>query len=229
MTDRADFYDRFGDPMSAADYATACDDPGYVIIGKTTLGAGPTEREVSTAWFGRDLRTSGTGAPLIFETAVFIGDQRMRLEQYATEQEARNGHARHVAQYRAELAAADTADDDSAHLIMGTGRRRPQTRSRRPQPRANQLATEVLVSPIQVTELDRAVSRLRIYVDVEVPGIGSVYYGELPAVPSIGHTIITQGNPDVIVTGVTWRLDQTKPGQQQAVVTAEVVEDSPAK
>jgi hypothetical protein len=59
---------------------------------------------VSTVWLGLDQSLGLGGPPLIYETMVFGSALHEHGERYATEQEARAGHARWVELVRLELA-----------------------------------------------------------------------------------------------------------------------------
>lgn len=85
------YYDRQGKPMSREEFARRFDDMDYRSIGLDTVGP----IQVSTVWLGID-HSFGRGRPLIFETMAFDehGGEWLDLqERYATEAEARAGHA----------------------------------------------------------------------------------------------------------------------------------------
>jgi hypothetical protein len=92
-------YDRQGKPIGLGTWARRFHDENYKRILATQLSAGIW---VSTVWMGLD-HGFGRGPPIIFETMVFRHDDASGEEQYryATEAEAREGHALAVARYLA--------------------------------------------------------------------------------------------------------------------------------
>jgi len=84
-----------GEPITFEVWAQAFSLPRHV--GHTQVG-GVT---VSTVWLGID-HAYGGGPPLIFETMVFGGDHDEDVWRYATEDEARLGHASVVAMLERE-------------------------------------------------------------------------------------------------------------------------------
>lgn len=91
----SDYYDKEGKPISlevlGALYGSTED---YRRIGLDYVG----NWRVSTVWLGSDHNFSEVGPPLIFETMVFEGNKSddKFCARYATEAEARTGHARVV-------------------------------------------------------------------------------------------------------------------------------------
>lgn len=85
------YYDWQGNPISGMQWARLFEDERH--IGDDRIG----DVRISTVWIGLDLGLQAP--PLIFETMVFDeeGDWSVR---YATEREAREGHARVVALVR---------------------------------------------------------------------------------------------------------------------------------
>lgn len=82
------YYDWQGRPIDQAQWSRLFDDERH--IGDDRIGG----VHVSTVWVG-----IGFGdPPLIFETMLFGGPLDEHCERYATEREARAGHARWVAQ-----------------------------------------------------------------------------------------------------------------------------------
>jgi hypothetical protein len=87
-------YDWTGQPISADEWSRLFDDERH--IGEDRIG----DVGVSTVWIGL-----GFGdPPLIFETMIFGGALDGERWQYATEREARDGHARAVEMVRIALA-----------------------------------------------------------------------------------------------------------------------------
>ena len=79
------------------------------------------DRRVSTVFLGLDHSSASWegGQPILFETMVFIGDDGIEQERYATWAEAEEGHARWVAQiFKATTPLA----------LPKAGRRRPLPR-----------------------------------------------------------------------------------------------------
>lgn len=91
------YYGRDGQPITLEQMARLYDDPKGRRVEWTVLDDG---RIVSTVWLGIDHRyIADNGPPLIFETMVFPssdGGVDLHCERYATEVEARDGHARIV-------------------------------------------------------------------------------------------------------------------------------------
>jgi hypothetical protein len=88
------YYDRGGQPISLDEWSKLMEDPEYRRIGLDEIGP----YRVSTVWLGLNHSWSsivgGPDIPIIFETMVFGSDEQ---ERYATEPQARCGHARMVA------------------------------------------------------------------------------------------------------------------------------------
>lgn len=95
-----DYYDRNGEPMDMLDPRTI--DADYKRIDATTL---PDGKWVSTVWLGLNHRWDD-GPPLIFESMLFESEETLGgdldVARYATEAEARAGHADMVARWTAD-------------------------------------------------------------------------------------------------------------------------------
>lgn len=97
----SNWYDRDGEPIDVSTVNTLLGDPDYkrVTLTEITSATDPGERHlVSTVWLGLDHSFHG-GEPIIFETMVFRGPDDFAEElgrRYATEQEAKAGHAETV-------------------------------------------------------------------------------------------------------------------------------------
>jgi hypothetical protein len=96
--DRAMIYDREGKPCTTAFWRERINDDSYRVLAQDKVG----EVAVSTIWLGLD---HGIGymlgadvPPMIFETMIFPGNSSVR---YATEEQARAGHAKALAALRA--------------------------------------------------------------------------------------------------------------------------------
>lgn len=92
------YYDRAGKPLSLLEWAEAIERETRVVA-RTTL---PNGNRVSTIWRGLN-HGYGDGPPLIFEIMVFLENtfEELDCERYATEAEARAGHARMVDKWTA--------------------------------------------------------------------------------------------------------------------------------
>lgn len=92
----SNYTDKAGNPISMKEWSKLLSDGEYKRIGATTL---PDGKRVSTVWLGLNYGFGGT--PLYFETMVFPPDSMGALdcERYATEAEARAGHAAMVAKW----------------------------------------------------------------------------------------------------------------------------------
>lgn len=87
----ADYYDRDGNPTTVHEWARRFEDTRYKRIAYDETPSG----DISTVWLGLDHRFDD-GPPLIFETIVFdrdSGNDDNEMRRYATEDEARAGHA----------------------------------------------------------------------------------------------------------------------------------------
>jgi hypothetical protein len=100
------FYDWEGQPITLLQWARLFEDARH--IGDDELDG----VRVSTVWLGLD-HSFGLGPPLIYETMVF-GALDLEGERYATEQEARAGHARWVELVRLELAVTQLGRSGAA-------------------------------------------------------------------------------------------------------------------
>lgn len=86
-------YDKQGKPISIEEFSRLLGDMEYKRVAVDVTPAG---NRVSTVWLGVDHDFLSRGYPIIFETMVFSNgnwsDEMM--ERYATEEQAREGHAR---------------------------------------------------------------------------------------------------------------------------------------
>jgi hypothetical protein len=89
MSARSLWYDRNGNPISVAEWTELFHTAEYKQV-QVTEGGGV---RVSTVWLGIDHGFGNAARPLIFETMVFGGGHDQEQWRYATEQEARAGHA----------------------------------------------------------------------------------------------------------------------------------------
>lgn len=94
------YYDKQGNPMELDAWAHKLDDREYKVVEQTHLKSGDVL--VSTVWLGIDHNFLGEGPPLIFETMVFGDGEDDYTERYSTEEQARAGHVRIVAELRGE-------------------------------------------------------------------------------------------------------------------------------
>lgn len=99
-------YDKDGTPLELMEWAEKHADREYIRVARaliTDLAPPFKQYDVSTVWLGLD-HSFGNGPPLIFETMVF-GDGSLDLtcHRYATEDEARQGHAEMVTLVRATM------------------------------------------------------------------------------------------------------------------------------
>lgn len=92
----AEYFDRNGDPMALMTWAQKFEDDDYKRVEFTQIG----EVEISTVWLGLD--HGNPESRKIFESAVFGSgiDSQEETRQYATEDEARAGHAELVEKYK---------------------------------------------------------------------------------------------------------------------------------
>jgi hypothetical protein len=96
------YYDRNGEPMGFRAFAEAWE--GERHVGNDEVRGATATAQVSTVWLGINHNLFG-GPPLIFETMVFGGPLDQEQERYATEEQARAGHAEMLARVRAARAA----------------------------------------------------------------------------------------------------------------------------
>lgn len=108
------WYDRQGQPMDTATVNRLLGDMEYKRIAKTNIKSASDpaiDWDVSTVWLGLD-HSFGDGPPIIFETMVFgDGDGDQYMQRYATEEQARAGHAETVS-----LIAATVPDEQIADV-----------------------------------------------------------------------------------------------------------------
>jgi hypothetical protein len=96
-------YGRDGAPLRFAAWAALFEDHEYKVVAQDRLAYAGEEIVVSTVWLGVDHSFGHAARPLIFETLVFgpehfpLTDEMLR---YATEDEARAGHADILARVR---------------------------------------------------------------------------------------------------------------------------------
>lgn len=87
------YYDRKGKPITLMEWAQALKSDDARRVLKTDITPNVF---VSTVWLGLD-HSFGQGPPLIFESVVFENGEGGDMDRYATEEEAREGHAAMVA------------------------------------------------------------------------------------------------------------------------------------
>lgn len=92
------YYDRNGNEMTAHEWQQAFEKTDARRIERTDLKDGVY---VSTVWLGLD-HSWDDGPPLIFETMVFEGKHDGDCYRYSTENAAKIGHAKVVAELRRE-------------------------------------------------------------------------------------------------------------------------------
>jgi hypothetical protein len=115
------YYDRNGDPIKFGEWGVLMQTPSYKIIEQTDVGPWM----VSTVWLG--LNHNWPGRPIIFETMVFEQEKSLSKpnewfpngfeyhrdfdqKRYATEDEARAGHAATIAECEAAIKMAGAID-----------------------------------------------------------------------------------------------------------------------
>lgn len=106
-------FDRQGRPISSDRMEELLRDESYRRLEFTTIEAGDlsdpkTGAYVSTIWLGLD-HGLGFGAPIIFETEAMRRGKLCEGRRYATEAQARAGHAKVVAIIRAAVKAEEEA------------------------------------------------------------------------------------------------------------------------
>lgn len=110
---QAFWYDRAGNPISAAQADPLFGNPEYKRVGGDTVIVDGATLAVSTVWLGVNYNFTGDGPPLIFETMVF-GDHPLAEDacwRYATEDEARAGHENVVKALRTARLTAEALTD----------------------------------------------------------------------------------------------------------------------
>ena len=110
------YFDRDGRPLEMAGMVAAFESGTNRTVAFTRIVGDdpPWVIEVSTVHLVID-HQYGDGPPLIFETMVF-GDGEGDCERYSTEQQAREGHTRMVAQVAAGLSRPVVLDIDPDEL-----------------------------------------------------------------------------------------------------------------
>lgn len=103
------WYDRQGQPIDAEQANTLLGDPAYKRVALTDITSASDSAvnyRVSTVWLGVN-HSFGDEPPIIFETMVFGPDNADEyMQRYATEEQARAGHAETVT-----VVAATVADE----------------------------------------------------------------------------------------------------------------------
>ena len=105
------YFDRQGNSMSMMDWSAKLNDMDYKVIRRTDL---PDGKLVSTVWLGMSL-SFGPGAPEIFETMVFPGQDdfgELDMDRYATEAEAITGHEAMVARWTPQQDKWEDIEED---------------------------------------------------------------------------------------------------------------------
>lgn len=91
------WYDRQGRTIDAAKANTLLGDPAYKRVGLTEITSASdasVSYRVSTVWLGVNHNYVDGGPPILFETMVFGPENADEyMQRYATEDEARAGHA----------------------------------------------------------------------------------------------------------------------------------------
>lgn len=109
------WYDRNGQPLDTDTANRLLGDMAYARVARTRITSTTTpgvEWDVSTVWLGVNYNHTLDGPPIIFETMVFgDGDGDQYMQRYATEEEARAGHAETVA-----IVAATVPDEEITEL-----------------------------------------------------------------------------------------------------------------
>lgn len=96
-------YDRQGRPITLEQWALLFEAGTDRVVEQTALSNGLW---VSTVWLGLDHNYTGVGPPIIFETLVFpteAGGAEIDGHRYATEEQARAGHAAFVRYWRQRI------------------------------------------------------------------------------------------------------------------------------
>lgn len=84
------YFGRDGNPITRQEWEIRLSDYRERVVSNSKFAE--IGVEVSTIWFGLSL----FDPPLIFETLIIGGELGMQEDRYATEQEAREGHAKWV-------------------------------------------------------------------------------------------------------------------------------------
>ena len=94
------YYGRDGEPITRDEAWASMASPADRRVDYTETNG----YRISTVYLPHNMRFSGTGAPLVFESMVFEGDgwTDVDCDRYATEDEAREGHARLVEKWGAK-------------------------------------------------------------------------------------------------------------------------------
>lgn len=108
------YYNRDGEPIDLWAWSRLGMDPSYKRVAEDQVGP----YYVSTIWLGLDHSFMRTPRPIIFETMVFATSAAaeglgpdMDMQRYATEAEARQGHADMVTLIRATT--VDVVEDET--------------------------------------------------------------------------------------------------------------------
>jgi len=90
------YFDKAGNPITMMEWSRLLGDMAYKVICKDVFIMGDEPVEVSTVWLGLNHQWMPGGPLRIFETMIFGGDLHLEQWRYATEEEAREGHAETV-------------------------------------------------------------------------------------------------------------------------------------
>lgn len=111
---RSLYYDRAGKPVSREVFAVLFDNMQYRQVGLDKIG----DVMISTVWLGINHQFNSDGPPIVFETLVTgVNDGDEEMYRYATDEEARRGHAALVAKYKAELDEEEAKNDPSKRIV----------------------------------------------------------------------------------------------------------------
>lgn len=98
---RALYYDKDGKPITdTLEWAKKFEDREYRKVGYTKL---TNTVLVSTVWLGLDHDFLEEGAPIIFETMVFVDGTCTDQKRYSTLEQAKEGHRKLVKEYRGNI------------------------------------------------------------------------------------------------------------------------------
>lgn len=117
-------YDRQGKPITVTQFSWLKQDPNYSTVARER----GFSLVVSTVWIGMDHNFSDQGPPLIFESMVFRESEdgetdltEVTSRRYATEAEAREGHAQLVKKYVSVVDKIAALHRKDAHEGSSTG------------------------------------------------------------------------------------------------------------
>ena len=96
------YFDKLGRAITLMEWAALMQDLGYIRIGLSKLGHGPSKKRLSTVWMGLNHSLVDHGPPVIFESMLFQTVTWCELGSWRTStvEDARATHWNLASRYR---------------------------------------------------------------------------------------------------------------------------------